>query len=266
MQAINPIRNVPCSSAFPLNPKNPYSPNVYQVLDIHMNIYQQRYSTVLHWTFVHVPVYTRYCVSCLQSTEKNTRHIKAKRWYGEHWGIIAFPTCSWRVESGPQQGRLEAVRYSPRAIPTCLGRPARLYRTTLAATSCYYTFLIEPRRMLLILIFLLFWSPNPGLFLRAIFLGSTQKWALLYYWALSYWQAYTVMLAATSPLTSPFGRVYAAQFFDEAIGFRVDCSHYFAARANCKQVRHGQCTQGARNHSSLTTNQKGIYCRRLLCQ
>ena len=68
------------------------------------------------------------------STEKNNRHIEAQCRYGEHWGVIAFPTCSRRVESGPQQGRLEAVRYSPRAVATRLGRPAGLYRTTLAVT------------------------------------------------------------------------------------------------------------------------------------
>ena len=28
----------------------------------------------------------------------------------------------------------------------------------------------------------------------------------------------------------------STQLFDRAIAFRVDCSHYFAARANCKQV------------------------------
>ena len=34
------------------------------------------------------------------------------------WGIIAFPTYSWRVELDLQQGRLEGVRYSPRAVPS----------------------------------------------------------------------------------------------------------------------------------------------------
>lgn len=29
----------------------------------------------------------------------------------------------------------------------------------------------------------------------------------------------------------------STQLFDRAIAFRVDCSHYFAARANCKQVK-----------------------------
>lgn len=35
-----------------------------------------------------------------------------------------------------------------------------------------------------------------------------------------------------------FWRVYFVlpQLFDRAIAFRADCSHYFAARANCKQV------------------------------
>ena len=42
-----------------------------------------------------------------------------------------------RGESDRQQGRLEAMRFSPRAVPTGQERPARLYRTTLAATSCY---------------------------------------------------------------------------------------------------------------------------------
>ena len=55
------------------------------------------------------------------STEKNkSGHIKAPCRYGEHWGVISFPTCSWRMESGPQEGLLEVVRYSPRAVPTRL--------------------------------------------------------------------------------------------------------------------------------------------------
>ena len=117
---------------------------------------------VKHSTALYVYIYSRYCILRVRyhvysSTEKHNRHIKAQCWYVKNWGIIAFPTCSWRVESDPQQECLEAVRYSPRAVPTRLGRPARLsYRTTLAATSCYYsyTFLIEPRRMLLLLILL----------------------------------------------------------------------------------------------------------------
>ena len=68
---------------------------------------------------------------------KNNRRIKAECRYGEVWGITSIPSCSWRAESDLQQGRLEAVRYSPRAAPTRLARPARLYGTTLVATSCY---------------------------------------------------------------------------------------------------------------------------------
>ena len=44
--------------------------------------------------------------------KKTTHNVtKAQCRYDEHWGIIAFPTCSWRVEWDPQQGRLAAVRY-----------------------------------------------------------------------------------------------------------------------------------------------------------
>ena len=75
-------------------------------------------------------------VPCLKY-EKINRRRKAECRYGEHWGITAIPTCSWRGESNLQQGRLEAVRYSPRAAPTCLARPARLCGTSLATTSCY---------------------------------------------------------------------------------------------------------------------------------
>ena len=113
-----------------------------------------QYSTAL---YIYTAVDVVYNVPCLQY-RKNNRHIKAQCRYGEHWGTIAFPTCSWRVESGPQQGRFEAVRYSPRAVPTRLGRPACLYHTTLAANSCYYTFLIEPRP---VCCYFLSWSANP---------------------------------------------------------------------------------------------------------
>lgn len=52
-----------------------------------------------------------------------------------------------------------------------------------------------------------------------------------------------------------FVRVYSSyrfalsQLYDRAIAFRVDCSHYFAARANCKQVsRSRKVTSRPRLH------------------
>ena len=80
--------------------------------------------------------------------------------------------------------------HAPRAA--CLVCTVQLY---IAAILCYYTFLIEPRPVCCSFLHCSFlsWSPNPGLFLRAIFLGSTQRRALCSYWARSYWRAYTVV-------------------------------------------------------------------------
>ena len=61
---------------------------------------------------------------------------------------------------------------------------------------------IEPRPVHIALSYssrsyIICWLPNPSLFLTATFLSSTQKWALLSSWALSYWRAYTVRTSST---------------------------------------------------------------------
>ena len=101
--------------------------DVYQVQDIDYMLTSGS-TAVLHCTYIQQQIL---CIMYhVYSTEKNSRHMTVQWPYGEHWGIIAFPTCSWRVESGPKQGRLEAVRYSLRPVPTRLGWSARLYRTS----------------------------------------------------------------------------------------------------------------------------------------
>ena len=90
--------------------------------------------TVLHcctyfsiYQYLVLTVHVLYNVSCQQQyRERQQTHQGTMYRYGEHCEIIAFPICSWRVESGPQQGRLEAVRYSPRAVLMRLGLPACL--------------------------------------------------------------------------------------------------------------------------------------------
>ena len=137
--------------------------------------YQQRYSsTVLHcWTHIDI-VYFGIMFTAVQN---QTTDMKAQCRYGEHWGITAFPTtCSWRVKSGPQQGRLETVRYSPGAVPTRLGQLARLYRTTLSSGNFMLLRVYAPYwTSARVLLLYLYCSPKQALFFRATFLVRPKK-------------------------------------------------------------------------------------------